>query len=643
MKTTTNLGKMSKKIKLLFQSDFSLAKTGFARNAKAVLSYLYRTGKYEIVHYCCGVNYSNPQLQATPWKSIGCLPDSQAEVEMLQKDPNVSKLASYGAHYLDRVVKEEKPDVYIAVQDIWGVDFAVKKPWFNKIDSVIWTTLDSLPILPSAISAAEKIKNYWIWSDFATKELHKAGHEHVITRHGALDDSAFHRLPDSERSNLRKRFRIEEDAFIIGFVFRNQLRKSVPNLLQGFKIFKDRNPKSNAKLMLHTHFGEGWNILRLAKEHDVAHSDILCTYACKQCSSYEVRPFTGQDQKCPNCGRKDGQVTAQVGCGVTEGQLNEVYNLMDVYCHPFTSGGQEIPIQEAKLTELITLVTSYSCGEDMCVKGAGTLALDWSEYREAGTEFIKASTCPKSIARNLKKVFSMKDKDRQEMGKQAREWTLVNFSVKALGEKIEKFLDSCEKTTYDFSCKGEQKNPHAVIPQISDNKEWLKTMYKDILLMDVDENDEGMRYWMQELGKGQPKNSIEEYFRQVAAKDNAEKSQVTLTDVVDDNGNKKILLVMKESIGDIILASSLFEDVKNRYPDHDLYIGVDPAYAELLEPNPYVHKAIPYSPMMEYELNVVSNKDEKRPFDVYCNLPIMTQRCLNYLTNSNPSVELVNK
>ena len=41
--------------------------------------------------------------------------------------------------------------------------------------------------------------------------------------------------------------------------------------------------------------------------------------------------------------------------GVSEKELNEVYNLMDVYCHPFTSGGQEIPIQEAKLTELITL------------------------------------------------------------------------------------------------------------------------------------------------------------------------------------------------------------------------------------------------------------------------------------------------
>ena len=206
---------MSDKIKLLFQSDFSLAKTGFARNAKAILSYLYRTGKYEIVHYCCGLNYSNPQLQATPWKSVGCLPDNKTEMDMLQKDPGLAKLAGYGAHYLDRVVKEEKPDVYIAVQDIWGVDFAIDKPWFNKINSVVWTTLDSLPILPSAISNARKIKNYWIWSDFATKELHKEGHDHVITQHGALEDQAFHKLPDSSRLELRNRFNIPKDAFVV--------------------------------------------------------------------------------------------------------------------------------------------------------------------------------------------------------------------------------------------------------------------------------------------------------------------------------------------------------------------------------------------------------------------------------------------
>ena len=154
---------MPRKKKILYQSDYSLAKTGFGRNAKAILSYLYKTGKYDIVHYCCGMNWSNPQLQRTPWKSFGCLPDGQQEIQDLNRDPAIARAANYGAHYLDKIIKQEKPDIYIAVQDIWGVDFSVGKPWFDKINSVIWTTLDSLPILPSAVEKAPTVKNYWIW------------------------------------------------------------------------------------------------------------------------------------------------------------------------------------------------------------------------------------------------------------------------------------------------------------------------------------------------------------------------------------------------------------------------------------------------------------------------------------------------
>ena len=93
-----------KKLKVLFQTDSSIAKTGFGRNAKAILSYLYKTGKYDLVHYCVGVNLSNPDLMRTPWKSVGCLPNSQQEIDQLNRDPNVARLAGYGAHFLDKTI-----------------------------------------------------------------------------------------------------------------------------------------------------------------------------------------------------------------------------------------------------------------------------------------------------------------------------------------------------------------------------------------------------------------------------------------------------------------------------------------------------------------------------------------------------------
>ena len=630
-----------KKKKILYQSDFSLAKTGFAKIAKNILTYLYKTGKYEIVSYCCGLQYSNPDLKKTPWKSIGSLPDSIQEIQELNKDPNNARLAGYGAYLLDKVISEEKPDVYIAVQDIWGIDFAIDKKWFNKIPCALWTTLDSLPILPTAVQKAPKIKNYWIWSDFATKELHRLGHKHVKTVHGPIDPQNFFRLDKQKRNGLRKKFNIEENAFVIGFVFRNQLRKSVPNLLEGYAIWKKNNPSVKSYLLLHTHWAEGWNIHKLADEYGIDKTEILTTYICKNCLEYEIKPFFGHDLNCKYCKSEKSQITTGVGLGVNEEQLNEIYNLMDVYCHPFTSGGQEIPIQEAKLTELITLVTNYSCGEDMCVEGAASLSLDWYEYREHGTEFKKASTCPKSIADNLDKVYKMSDTEKLKLGKTAREWTIKNYSIEVLGKVFEDFIDSAPYADFSSIENEELRDPFCQMPEIEDNAKWLIFMYHNILKMkNVDENDDGHKYWMQELAKGMKRNDIENYFRQVAIKENQQMKKVDFKDILNpDDEGKRMIYVIPESAEDVFLSTSLFKNIKNQYPDYILYVATKPEYFSILKGNKYVDKIIQYFPQMDQLLWLEGMGDHKGYFEIAFLPYLGTQRMLDYTHNGKTKIE----
>ena len=81
MKSTSNMSKL----KVLYHSDNSLAKTGFGRVSKALLTYLYKTGKYDIYHYCCGTHEGHPDLIRTPWKSLGVLPNNQKEVNELNE------------------------------------------------------------------------------------------------------------------------------------------------------------------------------------------------------------------------------------------------------------------------------------------------------------------------------------------------------------------------------------------------------------------------------------------------------------------------------------------------------------------------------------------------------------------------------
>ena len=631
---------MNKK-KILIQTDFALAKTGFGRNAKAILKYLYNTNKYDLIQYSCGMNWSNIELTKVPWKSVGTLPDSQEELVNLNRDPNLARQASYGAYNLDKIIEQEKPDVYIAIQDIWGIDFAIDKPWFNKINSVLWTTLDSLPILDSAVACAPKVKNYWIWSDFATKALHNLGHNHVKTVHGALENSLFYRLSDSQRIELRKKYNINPNAFIVGFVFRNQLRKSVPNLLEGYRLWKDRNPEvKNSYLLLHTSWDEGWNIPKLCKEYNISLEEVLTTYVCKNCKEYFVHPFVGQNVDCPACKASKSCATTNVAHGVNENQLNEVYNLMDIYCHPFTSGGQEIPIQEAKLTELITLVTNYSCGEDMCVEEAGSIPLEWSEYREHGTEFRKASTLPNSIAKQLHKVWKMSPEKRKEIGVKAREWTIQNYSIDTIGKFLVEFIDSSEKADWsNISIRSEDKDPNFVLPDIQNDSEFIIFMYKNILKMHyIDENDDGYKYWMNEIKKGVSRKDIENYFRQVALQENKKSEKIDFNSLLDKN-EKRILITMPESAGDVFMISALFESVKNVYPDHDLYIATKPEYFSILQGNPFVHKILQYIPQMDQLLWLEGAGEHKGFFEIAFLAHIGTQRILNYLHNAKDKIQ----
>ena len=122
-----------RKKKILFQSDAAVAKTGFGRNSKEILSYLYNTGKYEIFHYCCGCTEEEKPLDRTPWKSIGTMPKDQQVMASLAQDPQQGREVNYGGYFVNDAIKKYKPDVFIGVQDIWGVESMVKKPWFDKI------------------------------------------------------------------------------------------------------------------------------------------------------------------------------------------------------------------------------------------------------------------------------------------------------------------------------------------------------------------------------------------------------------------------------------------------------------------------------------------------------------------------------
>jgi DNA-directed RNA polymerase subunit RPC12/RpoP len=329
---------------------------------------------------------------------------------------------------------------------------------------------------------------------------------------------------------------------------------------------------------LHTDWSEkhhGWDILRFLEEKQIPLEDLRASYICHKCGNYFVHPYIGEEKDCPACGSKKTVHTKTSVIGVSEEQLNEIYNCMDVYCHPFTSGGQELPIQEAKAAGLITLVTEYSCGTDSCYEHQGGIPLKWNEYREPSTQFIKASTCPNDIADQLEKVFLMKESRKARLVENGQKYIQENFSVSKIVAKLKEIILEAH-AGFAPTSSAEEKKP-------------LQPTFEDLL----DKEDNGRR----------------------------------------------IAVVIPQSEQDVFLVNSLIGNLKKTYPNHNLYFITKPEYFELIEDHPDIHKIIPFQEGVDSLFLLEGRGTHKGYFEIAFLPHATTQKFFSYQHNGKDIIQ----
>ena len=106
--------------KILFHSNSSKALTGFGKNARNILSYLYLTGKYDVVEISNGIQENDPKLKLLPWKAVGGIPSDPDSIQKIKTDSNFKSKALYGGLRIKDIIKEEKP-TYILALKIYGL------------------------------------------------------------------------------------------------------------------------------------------------------------------------------------------------------------------------------------------------------------------------------------------------------------------------------------------------------------------------------------------------------------------------------------------------------------------------------------------------------------------------------------------
>jgi glycosyltransferase involved in cell wall biosynthesis len=640
-----------RKKKLLFLTDYAGSFTGFGKQCKLLLKYLYQTGKYDIVNLAQGMANSpstvkNSPRDKFPWKTIGTIPVEDSKIKSrMSQDPGFARHVSYGALTVNDVVKEFEPDLIFAINDTWGSQFIIDQPFFNKVPSVCWNTFDSLPLLQDTIDKAAKIKNYWTWSQFATDELHKKGFSHVTTQYPLVNTDAFYKLPVEKIDEIKLKNKLPQDSFIIGFVFRNQLRKLINTQIEAYALFKKNNPEvKNTFLYTHTHYGEGWDIPRLCKQYGVNPSEVLCTYICVETREYFILPFTGQNIKNPRTGL-NSLITSNVEIGVTDEQLNEIYNIFSVYSHPATSGACELPCVEAALTEKIVLTCKYSFGEDIITKNKGSFEMPFSFYTEHGTHFLKSQPHADKLGDLFLKIYNLSSNEKNKLEQHSRNWAMENYAINVNGPKIEKFIDSTDFTDFskiDLTKKDLEANPNAQIDPEPNDIDWLKQLYKRILGREVPETDEGIIHWINKIKQNVPRQDIENYFRKVAAEEVAKNTKISFEELLDKNDSgKRLLVIVPESPVEVFYSTALLKSVKSTYPDYNIYFATKSEYMDIVAGNEYIYKVIPYIEQME-DINWLEKPNKNRDclFEVALPLHHCMQRAGIHQHNQKDKIQL---
>lgn len=628
--------------KVLINTDAPYIFSGLGKAGKNLAKYLYKTGKYELIYLACGTNYGHPQHQRVPYKCFGALPDHPAEVEQMKaQGEGFFRAMSYGAGTCDRVINEQKPDVLIASNDSWAMDFYTEKPWSKVLSTIYHVTIDSLPFLPQQVELFKKAANAYVWAPFAEKEAKRLELNHVKTLFPIIDVSNFKRLSEEARKQLRKKHNIPEDAFIVVKCSRNQIRKRFTDLIESYakwkKIYKPTKP---TYLLFNTNFSEpgGWRFHEVCDQHGVDKKELLTSYICHHCKSYEVRAFDGNDKDCSACGTQKSLHNLNIEQSPSEEQLNEIYNLADCMVHLADAAGLEMSMTEGLAVGIPCATNDYASLQTFTAQDFVT-KISCSFTTQLGTQFKRAVPDQSDIVNFLNKIYNMAAGQRIEIGKKGSKWIRETFSEEAVGPKWEEAIDKLPFVDWDKIKIAPMvgKNPNAEIPQIGDDKTWLTALYNLILGCQPDDN--GMNYWLGEIQKGLPRGQIETFFRGEAAKGGG---QMKYEDMLLKNGKKNVLIVLKESIGDIIISTALLKSFRISYPasEYNIYFGCDPKYFEILDGNPNLDGVLPYHPFMESEIHCTGQGTQQGMFNVYVNLGILTQRQLGYLTNDNLAVKL---
>lgn len=344
--------KSSHKKRIFIANDASILDTGYGVYGKEIISRIHKSDKYEVAELGCYCDTQNAKIKSIPWKFYpNAVGSNDSRIDQYKSNP----LNQFGLWRFNRCLVDFKPHIVFDVRDYWMYFYQDTSPYRHHFHWLIMPTTDSSPPKIDWLYTYKNADLVIPYTDWAKKVLSESCGNKINLfpkiANAGINPDEFYPVEDKAAHKIKH---FGKDLNIVGLVMRNQKRKLIADMFIAFKQFLELLKNNNqletyekTYLYLHTSYPEenGWDIPSLLLEYNLL-DKVYFTYKCRNCAHCLPSKFQAGISVCPKCNNKSVVMSSPIN-GVSTPQLNDIYNLFDIFVQYAICEGFGMPQVEA--------------------------------------------------------------------------------------------------------------------------------------------------------------------------------------------------------------------------------------------------------------------------------------------------------
>ncbi len=415
--------------RILFCSDSAALDTGMGVAHREICSRLYNTHKWNLASFGwfwksgirSGCKWS------FPWKQYSTDDNRNPYGHPPNWNYNYNEPnGDWKESALYKVIEEFKPDVVIAIGDIWMCDYIYFLPNRHTFKLIHEVPIDGEPIPTSWVSLLRKADVPIVMSRYAEKVC-KSIDPFIPLEYIPRGVSTNLFKPYPNRNELRKQhLPSTENRFVVGVFDRFQDRKQIPRAVEGFAKFKRLHKNDKCDLYLHMCINDSFSTQQ--KKTLLGDNGIINRYGIV------------------NNVLVNNNLTVEKGVDVKD--LVALHNCCDVHLSSTQGEGFGLGIMESMACGIPCIATNYTTPQEFLSNGRGLLA-SVATFITGMYNIERALVDTDSIASCLEMLYRS-DGLRKEMSERSRAFAL-NFDWSNIIPKWEMLIDKLtEKPKYSL-------------------------------------------------------------------------------------------------------------------------------------------------------------------------------------------------